>query len=264
MISSTIAKEKVMEKDSSGGLFSEALWLAKKDVRRAWLSYPASGLFVLILSLIVAPTVDGFLTVEGFGESGARVESFAGRFFPDYMFLVMTAILAVNAISMDYMRVWRDDVFSERLTFLRRLPASPTSLVASRVMSMLVAVPFTVPAFFLPIYFLSDLGELGLAYIWFAGIWFGWSLTFSGISILGELAASGRVYVWFSVAFIGALVAFLVVFELATELSLVERTANLAVEHGPIPAVVSILTGGVVFFLLARKTRDRIERRELS
>jgi hypothetical protein len=262
---SSMAKERIMERNTNAGVFSEALWLAKKDVRRAWLSYPVSGLFVLGISLLVAPAFDGFLEMEEFGRSEARIEGAINAFFPDYMFFVLGAILAVNSISMDYMRIWLDnDVFAHRLAFLRSLPASTGSLVAGRMMSMLFAVPFTVPAFFLPVYFFSELGEMGLSYVWFAGIWFGWSLLFAGITLLGELAANGKAYVWFSVAFIIGLIAALVVFEFTVELAFVERSANLALEYGPIPAVVSILIGGGMFAVLARETKKRVERREPS
>ncbi|MGH3089337.1 MAG: hypothetical protein ACRDSJ_18750 [Rubrobacteraceae bacterium] len=254
---------KGVDRNTSG--FSEALWLAKKDVRRAWMSYPASGLFMLALALLATPSVDGILfEMEGFGGSGRRVDEVFNAFFADYMFLIMGAILAVNTLSMDYMRVWSGDVFSHRLAFLRSLPASTKSLVASRMMSMLFAVPFTVPAFFVPIYLLSDLREMGFPYIWFAGIWLGWSLLYSGVTLLCELAMSGKVYVWFSIAFILGLVAILAVLEFTVEISLVERSANLALEHGPVPALASILAGGAAFALFARETKKRVERRELS
>lgn len=252
-------------RNGSAGVFSEAMWLAKKDVRRAWMSYPASGLFILAISFLVASSVDGVFIMEGFGESGRRAEGFFNAFFAEYMFIIMGAILAVNSISMDYMRVWSDDVFSHRLAFLRSLPASPGTLVASRAMSMLFAIPFTAPAFFLPIYLLSDdLRELGISYVWFAGIWLGWSLLYAGVTLLCELAMNGRFYVWFSLILILGLIALLALLEWTIEINLVGRSANLALEHGPTPAIVSILVGGIAFALLARETRKRVERRELS
>jgi hypothetical protein len=264
MSAAHVSEETVMEKNKSAGVFSEALWLAKKDIRRAWISYPASGLFILALGLLVASSVDGVFVMEGFGESGRRAEGFFNAFFADYMFLIVGALLAVNSLSMDYMRVWSDDVFSHRLAFLRSLPASTTSLVASRAMSMLFALPFTVPAFFLPMYFLSDLGEMRFSYVWFVGIWLGWSLLYAGITLLCELAMSGKVYVWLSVAFIFGLIAILAFLEWTVELSLVGRSANLALEHGPLAATISLLAGGAAFALLARETKKRVERRELS
>lgn len=254
---------KAVKRNENSGVFSEALWLAKKDARRAWASYPTSGLFILAISLLVAPTVNGIF--EGsLGGSGQRVEGFFNAFFADYMFLIMGAILAVNSLSGDYMRVYTDDVFSHRLSFLRRLPVSSGGLVGGRAMSMLFAVPFTVPAFFIPIYLLSDLRGMGLSYVWFVGMWLGWSILYAGITLLCELAMSGRFYVWFSVAFIFGLIALLALLEWTVEINIVERSVNLALEHGPIPAAISLLIGGIAFALLARETKNRVERRELS
>lgn len=264
MSATHVSKERMMEENRNASAFSEALWLAKKDIRRAWLSYPASGLFVLAISVLVASSVDGIFVMEGFGESGRRIEGFFNAFFSGYMFLIMGAILAVNSLSGDYMRVWSDDAFSHRLAFLRSLPASTESLVAGRAMSMLFAVPFTVPAFFVPIYFISDFGEMGFSYVWFVGIWLGWSLLFAGITLFGELAVSGKVYVWFSIAFVFGLIALLAFLEWAIEIDPVGRSASLALEYGPIPAIISVLVGGAAFALLARETKKRVERRELS
>lgn len=253
-----------MARNKKPEVFAESLWLAKNDIRRAWLSYPASGAFILAISIFTAPAVNGFLTMEGFGGSESRVEGAFEAFFPDYMFLVVTALLAVNAMSMDYMRVFSDDVFSHRLTFLRSLPTSTTSLVVSRMMSMLVALPFTVPAFFLPIYFFSELGELGFSFVWLVGVWLGWSLALAGVSLLGEFAANGKVYVWGSFIGVIALVVALALLEFTVELALVERSADLALTRGPLAAFASILLGGGIFALLARETKRRIERRELA
>lgn len=264
MSASSIPREKTVERNSGGSGFQRALWLAQKDIRRAWLSYPASGLFVCVIGVLITSSVDGILfEVESFGEGGQRTEDAFDSFLADYMFLIIGAVLAVNALSRDYMSIWTDDVFSQRLSFLRRLPASTGSLVASRAMSMLFALPFTVPAFFLPIYFLSDLGEMGFSYVWFCGIWLGWSLAYAGLTLLCELAMNGRVYVWFSVAFIIGLIAILAFLEWAVRLGLVERSANLALEHGPLAAIVSLLAGGAAFALFARAAAKRIERRDL-
>ncbi len=258
MSAARVSEERVMEENKSAAGFSEALWLAKKDIRRAWISYPASGLLVLVISILVTPTLDGF------EDGGAGFESAFEAFFADYMFLIMGAILAVNSLSRDYMRVWTDDVFSQRLSFLRSLPVSTKSLVASRVSSMLFAIPFTVPAFFLPVFFLSDLREMGFSYVWFVGIWLGWSLAYAGLTLLCELAVSGKVYVWFSVAFIAGLIAVLALLEWSVRLGLVERSASLTLEFGPLAAITSLLTGGAALALFARTATKRIEGRDLS
>lgn len=240
----------------------EALWLARRDVGRAWISYPISGLFVFVFGLLVVPGIDDtFLRMEGFGDSARKIEDILNAFFADYLFLVVGPLLAVNSVSGDYLRVW-SDVFSQRLLFLRSLPVPVRSLVAVRAASMLFALPFTVPAFFLPVFFLSGLRELGSSYVWFVGIWLGWSLLYAGVTLLCELTLGGRAYVWLSVAFIAGLMVIVLVLEWTVDLSLVARSATLALEHGPLAATASLLVGGATFALLARLAARLLVRRE--
>lgn len=71
MISAATAKERTMESNSKGGFFSEAPWLAKKDARRAWMSYPASGLCVPEVVSILA---GGAVFVLPARNAGDRIE----------------------------------------------------------------------------------------------------------------------------------------------------------------------------------------------
>lgn len=252
------------EESVPSGWFGQARWLARQDIRRAWLSYPVSGLFMLFFGVLVAPSVSGILEIENLGAQGRSVEGLFNAFFPDYLFLIMSLILAVNALSLDYLKIWQDDVFSHRLVFLKSLPLSAGTLVASRAMSMLFALPLNALAFFLPVFFISDLGELGFSYVWFCGVWLGGSIFYAGVTLLCELGLSGRVYVWLSVGIIVAVIALLLLLEWTVSLGLVARTAALAQGYGPLPALASLLVGVVGFVLLARLTARRIERRELS
>ena len=231
--------------------FAEAFWLAKKEMKRAWLSYPASGLFALIFGFLVVPSLSG------------AMEDRYDAFFSDYFFLLGGTYLAINAISKDYMLVWRDP-FSSRLLFLRNLPIPTGSLVASRVISMLFALVLNAPAFFLPAFFLSDLGELGTSYLWFAGVWVGYGLLWAGLYLLFELTTNGKVYTLITFGFVGLIIVVLVLLEWTVDLRLVGRTAELAQSYGPLPAIFSILAGAAAFALLSRATVRRIEKRDLS
>lgn len=254
---------RMRERGGASGL-ADAFWLARKEIRRTWLSYPLTCFFVLFPGLFVAVSLSGVFELEGFGAGGQRVEDHYNAFFSDYLFVVVCAFLGVNVISRDYTLIWQD-TFSSRLLFLRNLPISAGSLVWSRVICMLFALPLNAPAFFLPAYFLTDLGELGTAsYLPFAGIWIGYGLLGSGICLLFELSVSGRVYALISFTFAASLMVILALLEWTLELSLVGRTAELAQGYGMLPAILSILAGGAAFALLARVTVRRLERRDLS
>jgi hypothetical protein len=243
--------------------FADAFWLARKEMKRAWLSYVLTGLFALFLGLVVAVSLTGVFEFEGFGVEGQKVEDHYNAFFADYLFLLVCAFLGVNVISRDYTLIWQD-TFSSRLLFLRSLPVSAGSLVGSRVICMLFALVLGAPAFFLPAYFITDLGELGTKYLWFCGVWIGYSLLGSGLCLLFELTVNGRIYTLISFGFAASLMVVLALLEWTVDLSLVGRTAQLAQSYGALPAIFSILAGAAAFAVFYQATIRRLEKRDFS
>jgi hypothetical protein len=246
------------------GFFAQAFWVARKEMKRAWLSYPLTGLFVLSLGLFAVPSLSGVFELEGSGAVGLRVQEHYNDFISDYLFLVVGAFLGVNAISRDYTLASWQETYLSRRNFVRKLPISAGSLVASRVISMLFALILYALAFFLPAYFLSDLGELGTGtYLWFCGVWIGYGLLGSGVCLLLELTSSGKVYILISIGFTASLMVVLALLEWTLNLSLVGRTAHLAHSYGALPAIISILAGGGALAILSRLTARRIAKRDL-
>lgn len=265
MSASTPSSTRTEEWGEVNGFFAGALWLARKEMKRAWLSYPLTALFVLSLGLIAVPGLSGVFELEGSGAVGLRVGDHYNDFISDYLFLVVGASLGVNAISRDYALASWLDTYLSRLLFMRKLPISAGSLVASRVIGMLFALVLYAPAFFVPASLLSDIGGIGTrAYLWFCGIWIGYGLLGLGLSLLLELTVSGRVYTLISICFASSLLIVLAHLEWSLDLSLVGRTAQLAQSAGALPAVLSIMVGGVALALLGRLTVRRIEKRNLS
>src|SRR5215217_8028431 len=210
--------------------FAGGFWLARKEIRRTWLSYPLTGLFVVFLGFFVVPGVSGVFELEGFGTWGERTEELYNAFFSDYLFVVICAFLVV-----------------------------------SRALGMLLALLLNAPAFFLPACFLTDLGEFKTAYLWFVCVWLGYSLLASGLWLLCELTVSGRAYTLTYFGLAASLMVVLALLEWTLDLSLVRRTAELAQSnYGALPAVFSVLIGAVAFALLARATAHRIEKRDFS
>jgi hypothetical protein len=249
-------------RSGSNGL-AGAFWLARKEIKRAWFSYPLTGLLLLFVGFFVVPSLSGVLELRGFGEWGQRMEDFYNAFFLDCFFLVICASLAVNGVSRTCTLSWRDAP-SCRLLLMRRLAIPAGSLVGSRAVSLLFALVLNVPAFFLPAFFLSDLGGIGTSYLWFAGIWIGYGLLASGLYLLLEFTESGRTYTLISVGFALSLVLVLALLEWTVKLNLVERTAELTQSHGVLPAILSVLAGATAFALLSWLTLHRIQKRDLS
>jgi hypothetical protein len=251
---------------------AEAISVAKKEMKGTWLSYFLNGLLVLFVSLLGAMSVSGVFELEGFGAVGQRMEEYSNTFFTDYLFLMVCAFLGVNVVSKDCMAPlvrdgWRGTFSLWELPVLRRLPLSAGSMVGSRLIFMLVALAFNATLFFGVVYSFSDLGDLGRSYLWFAGIWLGYSLLAAGLYLASELTLtrSGKAHVLLSsFVFAASLMVFVALLEWALESTLVEMTAKLAENHGAPAAIFSILAGGANLVLLSWLTARRIQKRGLS
>jgi hypothetical protein len=224
-------------------------------------------LVVLFLGLGAALSLSvGSPESEGFVLREHETEHFYSVFFADYLFLLVCAVLGANTIPRYYTQNWRG-TFSSRLAFLRGLPIPAVALVGSRMISMLLALFLGALAFFLPIFFLSGLGEkLGIeAYVFFCAVWIGYGLLGSGLCLLLEFSVSGKAYALISYGFAVPLMVVLALLEWTMDLSLVGRTAQLAQgSYGALPAIFSILAGGAAFALLVRATIRRLQKRDLS
>ena len=183
------------EQEKNSGTFSQARWLAWQEIKRSWLSYPVTALVTLVIGWFVAGAVNGILFVEGAGEGGQRFERLYNASFADFFFLGFCFCLAVNWMSREYFRVFSEDAFSERLTFVRVLPVSTGALVVGRMISMCLSLLLNAPAFFVPVYLMSDLGGLGWGFLWFVTVWVGYSLFGAGLLLLAELGLTSGTYV---------------------------------------------------------------------
>jgi hypothetical protein len=121
-------------------------------------------------------------------------------------------------------------------------------------------------AFFVPVYFVSDLGEeLGIrVYLLFCAVWIGYGLLGSGITLFFEFGVSVRAYALISYAFALPLMIVVVLLETTEYMGLVVRVARMAQSgHGVLLAGFSILMGGAAFLLLSSATVRRLQRRDL-
>lgn len=244
---------------------ADAFWLARKEMRRAWPSYVLGGSIVSLLGCFAAVSLSGVLEMDGLG-AGEKMGEFYNAFFADFLFLLVCAVLGANTLLRYYTQYWRD-TFSTRLALLSSLPISAGALVGSRVLCMLFTLVLGALAFFLPVYFFSDLGEeLGTGtYLSFCGVWVGYGLLGAGLWLLLEFGVSGRAYALISYTFALTLMVVVAVLQWTAGLSLVERTTQLAQSgYGALSSIFSILAGGAAFVLLTRATIRHIRKTNLS
>jgi hypothetical protein len=242
---------------------ADALWLARKEMRRAWLSYVLGGSIVSFLGLTAAVSLSwGLSEFEYFVLRHDRTEEIYSAFLADYLFLLVLAVLGANTLLLKYFtQSWRD-TSSSRLGFLSRLPISAGALVGSRALCMLFTLVVGALAFFLPVYFFSDLGEeLGMgAYLSFCGVWVGYALFGAGLWQFLEFGVGGRTYALVSYGFALILMILVVLLETTEYTGIVGRVALMAQGgHGMLLASLSILSGGAAFVLLTRATVRRIQ-----
>lgn len=246
---------------------AEALWLAREEMRWSWRSYVWSVVIVLSLGLAGAASLSlGISEFEGYVLQRQTTQEFYGAFFVDYLFLLVCAVLGVNTIFRYYTRDWRG-AFASRIRFFRGLPLSAGAIVGSHVLGTLFALVVGALAFFMPVFFMSDLGEeLGIAaYLYFCALWVGYGLLGAGITLFFEFGASGRSYAFISYGFAFPLVILVVLLETTRYAGLVGRVAWVAQGgQGTLLAVLSILIGGVAFLLLSGATVRRLRTRDLQ
>ena len=60
------------EASGMAGVFAGAFWLAKRELRRAWISYPLTGVLLMLMGFFVVPSVSGVFEFDGPGTAGER------------------------------------------------------------------------------------------------------------------------------------------------------------------------------------------------
>lgn len=252
------------------GLWSDARWLAWRDIRGAWVSFAATAFAASLVGAFAGTLLNGvfFVVRDGSGESpDVGMNSFMLDLW--FLFLVPLFITQNVLLNREYASYWRTDYLSKRLHFLRSLPIEVRELVAGRVLVLLFSVLVLAPFFFAPLYLVSDLeGEpAGLGFgghLWFALVWVGYSLAFGGANLYGWLAVSGRTSLWIALAATPAAFLAVALLDWWFGIPVVMSTLELSRTRGPLVAVFALAVGSVGLFLWARLMERRLRRRDLS
>lgn len=230
-------------------------FLAREEFSRKSLSYVATCVAAIFFGLLILPVFSS--AVVPLSED-AR----SGGFIIDLFFLLIIPVLSINFISRNYMFIHRDPFYGW-LLFQRSLPVSPKEIVFARSLVMLPATVVMMALFFAPLIFLSWVidHKFGAGqYLWFVLFWLGYALFSGGINLYMELGLNGKLVFTLQFLWLGLIVA--VAWLLDGDL--VFTTFKWAGSHGPLPAGVSLLAGGLLFALLAKATERRVGKREMS
>lgn len=225
---------------------NDAMWLAGQDIRRTWLAYPASALYIGLLGLF-------------WGLSGAMDP---GTYSFEFIMFAIGIILATPFFARDYMS-WSTDPIAERLAWLRMLPIGVPTIVRARALALLVALPLNAIAFFTPVWFGGGWQMSGTTFLWFCLAITGVSLVGAGSTLALEMSVGIRRWIIINILTIMIVIVVMFVIGLGLDFRVFEQLARAVAWNGPLVALISVATGGLVMFVCIRLAEDGLRRREL-
>ncbi|MGH3089338.1 MAG: hypothetical protein ACRDSJ_18755 [Rubrobacteraceae bacterium] len=244
------------------GTVGDALWLARRDIRSSWASFPATAGVAFVFGLLAVAQYRNALV----GETGVFGEAML-----DFFLLALVAVMSANLLfNRDYFRTVSDESFNGRLSFLRSMPVSAKSVVYGRVASMLLALACAAPMFFLAPYLVyGELREfVGFGgYVWYFGIWLGYAVLAVGGFVLCNFAFNWKLAeMWLPAAFaiLGAYISIVLASNILLENGLALSLMELAKTSGAMAALASILTGSAALAVCASISAKRLERRDVG
>jgi hypothetical protein len=225
--------------------WSDVLWLVRREMRRTWRSYLASAVYMAFMSV--------FFAVATVNEQS--------DYMIDFLFVVVTSVLATNFMRADYFR-YSDDPFGPNVAFLRSLPISTATIVRSRLLLMLAAWVLNIPAFFLPWWYLGDPALDAGEFIAFALFWIGLSAIGACIASYFEFASTVKRYTIAMVAVAVAMVAGMAALHYWTDLAIVSWAMDRARDSGPLLALAGLAIGAGALVIADRGLRAVVLNRD--
>jgi hypothetical protein len=232
------------------------LWLARREISRLRVPYVLTVAFMLVAGVGAGSIVQAG-AVGPANDFGAR-----GAILADIIILLMATLLVSNYACWGSYSEWMTS--SERkLAFMRALPIPVSTLVGSRMVAMLFALPFTVPAFFAPIYLMNDFRMGVSTYLAFILFWIGYAFFWAGVNLYLDVVLGSRPFFWISSVLAAAMLGFIVLIGGGLGIRFVYEVERLVSNYGLL-AVPAALIAGVAFFIAAgRLTVTGLQGREI-
>lgn len=163
--------------------WNNAIWLAARQMRDNWTSYLYSALYFAFMGLVLAAA--DFWTVE--------------LALPVLMF-----ILIQPSLSPRYMSFKDDNDVTRHQAFLHSLPIRFDTIIAARVVAMLVAGVVNIPLLFIPFWYIGPDWNSVSHYVAWAVFWIGIAFVGSGLALLQEFWMSFKN--WIKLNFVSVIV----------------------------------------------------------
>ena len=244
-----------------------ARWLATKDIKRTWVSYPVSALVAVLAGFIATVLLNGVFVIEVAGASGRTLAENLNGTVLDGLFLSWVPALTINALgNWDHAARFGEDNMSRRVYFLRSLPIDVRELVVSRGFIMALTAAVAAPFFFAPPYLFSEpLSRLSpVQYLSFSGIWLCYALLVGGSYVFVWLSVSGRVDRWISLSLVPVLFFAPVILNFVFGVHLVAQTVELSQTSGPLTGLLALALGVGGLLLWGLAAVRQLKKRDLS
>lgn len=253
---------------SHGGGLRGALWLAAEDVRRSWISYPATCIVLLLVGFFAISLVEGVFVLGGIGEGDRIIQERFNGFVADTFFLAICPALGINFFfNRDYGARYRYDNMTRRLSFVKSLAVSSGEIVTGRALTMLLAVAVATPSFFLPLLLVSPgpLERLDIVgFLGFATIWVGYALFVVGFYMYTWLGFTGEEDLKITLVLALCYPALAALVNFVFDVHLVSGSIEVARTDGPFVGILALAAGAACFFLWGLATTRKLRRRDLS
>lgn len=140
-------------------------WLAKRQMRDNWASYPLSVVYFAFMGLVLS--TDSTWALE-------------------FALPILMLILIQPSLSSRYMTWRKDNEVTRHQVFLRGLPVDFSTIISARVIAMLIAGLLNVPVFFLPFWFVrTEWSSFGHFLAWCV-FWVGVAFVGAGLALIQE------------------------------------------------------------------------------
>ncbi|KHF38534.1 hypothetical protein [Halalkalibacter okhensis] len=244
-------------------MFTQALWLVKKDMRYTWKGFIFTVVAVVFFGLFTAI----FLEQAARALFGDGV-MYYNEIVLDIFFVAIVPSLAAIFMSGPYLsfQTIKDDPFTKRMAFLRTLPIPVTVIALSKTLMMLITllimstIFYGAMAFALPDSFFTyvTLPEFFV----FILLWFGYSLALGGMNPYIEYGTSGKVLHLLPFVWIALMFGLFFSFRHIVGHSIVEWSLLLVKDFGWFSAIVSIIIGVMGCFLWHKLLMRRLKKRD--
>lgn len=234
-------------------------FLILHDLRRSVVPAVLTGLLYGLVGISTGGMVRGAESLDQTDKVARVIQQTTS----DWMVFCLVTCLGF-IFTKDYFSYYRNDAFSRRLAFYRKLPVSNHEILTARYgVFLLTAVAMSV-CYYTPFYLVlcSGDGVAGGEFLGSAFIWLGLTLFVGACFIHLELGYPGKKYLIVNMFIVGICLLLIVCLNIL-DIHLVSGSFSLIRHYAAWPSVLSVLAGAAGAWLFSKKTLRRLAARDL-